>query len=82
MARRRKANADLSGVPAPTPDKVNEYRSGWCMTEYHEECKHVFSHGTCPCECHKPQRVQRSRKKTAPIVDNNTDDPRPWVKKG
>jgi hypothetical protein len=40
-------------APDPTPDKQLEQSSGWCMTNYHKQCKYQFSFGKCGCKCHK-----------------------------
>lgn len=75
MAKRRRNLKDLL-TPDPTPDKINTYKSGWCMTEHHDGCRKQFTFGICPCDCHsQTQRTQRAREKNA-----NNDDPRPWRK--
>ena len=27
-------------------------KSGWCLTNYCEQCPRDFSFGRCPCDCH------------------------------
>ena len=36
-----------------TPDRQLETPSGWCMDEYHTDCKYQFTFGKCGCDCHK-----------------------------
>lgn len=50
MARKKKEEVY---VPEPTPDRQLEHGSGWCMTNYHDDCPYQFSHGKCGCNCHK-----------------------------
>ncbi|MDQ1246983.1 MAG: hypothetical protein QG661_2820 [Actinomycetota bacterium] len=55
MAARRTTAAE----PAPTgPVRVWELKSGFCMTQHHENCKRIFEHPQqharteCTCACH------------------------------
>ena len=50
MARRKKDNDFL--VYPYTPEKQNEFPSGWCMTGDHKGCRYQFDHGKCGCKCH------------------------------
>lgn len=54
MARRKKDN-DFLMYPY-TPEKQNEFPSGWCMTGHHDGCKYQFDHGKCGCNCHKEKK--------------------------
>lgn len=51
MARRKKK--EESYAPDPTPDRQLTHPSGWCMTNYHENCPYQFTFGKCGCKCHK-----------------------------
>ena len=42
--------------PVPTPDRQLETKSGWCSTNYHNECKYQFTFGKCGCDCHKEKK--------------------------
>ena len=53
MARRKK---EESYVPDPTPDRQLDHSSGWCMTDYHQNCPHHFTFGKCGCKCHKEKK--------------------------
>jgi hypothetical protein len=76
MARRR-SRKELDYLSYQhTPDRQLEHPSGWCMTDYHEGCKHQFNHGKCGCKCHTVK--ENIIKKSTPLVDSN--DPRPWRK--
>lgn len=55
MARRKK---EESYVPDPTPDRQLEHPSGWCMTNYHDNCPYQFTFGKCGCKCHKEKNEQ------------------------
>lgn len=77
MAHRRRNIKDLL-VPEPTPDRKLTHPSGWCMTNYHNECKYQFDHGKCGCDCHI-QKTQKKRNAATTIMNN--DDPRPWKNK-
>ena len=62
--RRRKAEADYLSYPY-TPEKQLEHPSGWCITNYHKECKYQFDHGKCGCSCRvttTPKKRGRPRK--------------------
>ena len=42
-------------------------KSGWCLTNYHKDCPHVFSTHTCGCGCHTgemPEPTPVAPKKT------------------
>lgn len=47
----------------------NSRLSGWCLTNYHDGCKHEFNHGseyinqyfTCECECHNGKFRKQSQ---------------------
>ena len=43
-----------SGVDWPDNSSVQlTVPSGWCITDDHDDCQHVFKSGICGCECHK-----------------------------
>lgn len=66
MARRRRVNKDLSGVPDPTPDRQLEHPSGWCMTMTHEFCPYQFAHGKCGCSCHTGKKFVKIEQTEVP----------------
>lgn len=77
MARRRKKE-DLLKYPYE-PERQLDFPSGFCMTNYHDNCPYQFDHGKCGCSCHiKTQKTQKPKEKVAIIA--NSDDPRPWRK--
>lgn len=49
-------------------------RSGWCLTNNHDGCKHVFGRGydagvydtiVCPCDCHGRSSIQTTKRSKA-----------------
>jgi len=81
MARRNsRKESDYLAYPH-TPERQLESSSGWCMTDYHEECRHQFNHGKCGCTCHtlsKLQKTQITKEEDNFVADSS--DPRPWRK--
>lgn len=62
------------------PERQLKHPSGFCMTNYHQNCKYQFDHGRCGCECHtQPQKTQKKSTKVAIVADSH--DPRPWMRK-
>ena len=66
-----------SHTPDPTPDRQLSYPSGWCIDGYHDNCRHKFSFGICPCTCHKqiyniggPEKIRFYSEPTVAVKEN------------
>ena len=74
MARRRKKE-DLLKYPYE-PERQLDFPSGFCMTNYHDNCPYQFDHGKCGCDCHtQTQKTQKPRKESVVIADSKDAEP-------
>lgn len=52
----RKKNRVEDNWPTPTPERQLTTKSGWCGTNYHDNCPYQFTFGKCGCNCHKEKK--------------------------